>query len=42
MSEDEQTAATEEVAAEVRTAVERAEAAPYLTLEEAGRHVYAD
>jgi TPP-dependent pyruvate/acetoin dehydrogenase alpha subunit len=30
-----------EVTAEVEAAVERAEAAPYLSLEEARRHVYA-
>jgi pyruvate dehydrogenase E1 component alpha subunit len=42
MTSEEQHAALEAVESEVRTAIERAEEAPYLTLEEARRHVYAD
>lgn len=42
MTSEQQAAAAEEVEAEVRAAIEFAEAAPYLTLEEARRHVYAD
>ena len=39
---EQQAAAVEAVDAEVSAAIEHAEAAPYLTLEEARRHVYAD
>jgi TPP-dependent pyruvate/acetoin dehydrogenase alpha subunit len=42
MSADDQAAAAEQVESEVRTAIERAEAAPYLTLEEAAGYVLAD
>lgn len=42
MTAEEQTAVAEDVESEVQVAIERAEAAPYLTLEEARRHVYAD
>lgn len=42
MTTDEQTAMAEEADAEVDAAIERAEAAPHLTLEEVGAHVYAD
>jgi pyruvate dehydrogenase E1 component alpha subunit len=42
MTSEEQTAVAEDVESEIRVAIERAEAAPYLTLEEARRHVYAD
>jgi acetoin:2,6-dichlorophenolindophenol oxidoreductase subunit alpha len=38
----EQAALAEQLGAEVDAAIERAEAAPYLTLEEAGSYVYAD
>jgi pyruvate dehydrogenase E1 component alpha subunit len=42
MTSDEQAAALEEAEANVRAAIEHAEAARFLTLEEAKRHVYAD
>ena len=42
MTSEEQAALAEEVESEIQVAIERAEAAPYLTLEEARRHVYAD
>ncbi len=42
MTDDEQTAMREAVQAQVDAAIEQAEAAPYLTLEEAGSYVYAD
>ena len=42
LTQADRTAMAEQVESEVGTAIEHAEAAPYLTLEEAGRHVYAD
>ncbi len=42
MTDAEQTAMREAVQAQVDAAIEQAEAAPYLTLEEAGSYVYAD
>ena len=42
MTADEQTAMAAEVESKVEAAIEQAEAAPYLTIEEAGRYVYAD
>ena len=42
MTADEQTVMVDQLGAEIDVAAEGAEAAPYLTLEEAGRYVYAD
>ncbi|MEA2025232.1 MAG: thiamine pyrophosphate-dependent dehydrogenase E1 component subunit alpha [Chloroflexota bacterium] len=42
MTVDEQAALADQIDTEIDVAVERAEAAPYLTLEEAGSYVYAD
>jgi len=42
MTADEQTAMADQIDAEIDAEIERAEAAPYLTLEEAGSYVYAD
>ncbi len=42
MTADEQTAVVDQIGAEIDVAAERAEAAPYLTLEEARSYVYAD
>jgi pyruvate dehydrogenase E1 component alpha subunit len=42
LTQADRTAMAEQVESEVGIAIEHAEAAPYLTLEEAGRHVYAD
>ena len=42
LTEDEQAAASAQAEADVTAAIEAAEAAPYLTLEEAASHVYAD
>jgi len=42
MTADEQAAAAKEIEAQVEAAVEHAEAAPYLSIEEAGSYVYAD
>ncbi len=42
MTSGEQTSVAQDMESEVQVAIERAEAAPYLTLEEARRHVYAD
>jgi TPP-dependent pyruvate/acetoin dehydrogenase alpha subunit len=42
LSAEDQAAMTAEAEAEVAAAIEAAEAAPYLTLEEAASHVYAD
>jgi acetoin:2,6-dichlorophenolindophenol oxidoreductase subunit alpha len=42
MNPEQQAAIAADTAAELETAIEAAEAAPYLTLEEAATHVYAD
>jgi TPP-dependent pyruvate/acetoin dehydrogenase alpha subunit len=42
MTADDQAAVASEVEAQIEAAIEQAESAPYLTLEEAGSHVYAD
>ena len=42
MTADEQAAAASDAEAQVAAAIEQAEAAPYLSLEEAGSYVYAD
>lgn len=42
MTADDQAAVASDVKAQIEAAIEQAESAPYLTLEEAGSHVYAD